>query len=255
MTLARRTIVILDLDSAGLLTGTYADPGYGFPNAGEAARQLAARGADEIWLRMRRLGRRGVGVVFDPIRTLKRELFMPLVVWAQDLNEADARLLLRMGADRVVVDLGQAEPPPELDAISRLIGRAEPDRMTAALVVRRLPEAQRRWEAVDVQGRTVFEDVPLLINNLRELGVAEVVVQVLCETLPIPVIAATGRASVEEVVEAFLAGADGVASDCLFGPPGVSFQEVKEYSLEMGVAVRPPIPPYVTLMPGKGKLP
>ena len=137
MTLARRICALLELDANGEMIGPRApedkaDPIQYLENT---CQSLLANGVDEIWLRLCESNTRGISALYEPLRRLRPQVHLPIVAWGQIHSEAEARLLLNLGADRVLVDLSRARSPLEpIETIHKFLKATAPDQIVAGIM-------------------------------------------------------------------------------------------------------------------------
>lgn len=266
MTLARRVAPILEIDPQGALRTRYVRGGMEMPYVEAVAGYLVQDGADEIWLRLRGADARGAAGLFEPLKALEKRVFVPVVAWGAVRSPADARLLVGLGAERVVVDcLDEAveDPIGFVEIIARAIG---PDRVTAALVTRRVVSQGRvAWELCRPDGASTGQDAVATAVTLASVGAGEIAIQphysgiaaleagvvhdadlvdTLLSALAVQVISVGEDREPADMVTPLLMGADGVASARLFADGSVSVVDAKAALAEYGIPLRPPYPPY-----------
>ncbi len=265
MTLARRIAVIVDCDGEGAVASPYTRGGMDIAYAESVASFHVQDGADEVWLRLTHPGPRGVAGLFERMNALSQRVFVPVVAWGPVDGPSDARLLLSFGADRVVVELGHVahgDPVDHIEKISAAIGK---DRVSAALVVRRVAsEKGLVWELCDEQGQGTGRNAVALARALPHHGAGEIVLRALfpgidpqegvvhdgdlieevSSWLDVPVVSVGDDRRPADMAEALLMGADAVASPTLFRDGSTTVAAVKRALKELGVTLRPPRPPY-----------
>ncbi len=192
MTLARRLIAIVEVsdDAESCLS---------------LAKDLVARGADEIWLKA---GENVPQVRFQ--RTISQMLlsvFVPVVG------------LCRSGGDRIAVDVSELnsfDPLQQIRAIAEEMGQ---DSLSALVPVSKTETGM--WELVVRPGYMgTGLDVIGMVFGLVKAGVQEVILDGAVDTgllnlfygnLPVPLVTLCGQADEEHVLQMFLSGADAVA--------------------------------------------
>lgn len=261
MTQAHRIIAVIDVGPDGRVPSAAFDDGLD-PVA--LSREAADAGADEIWWRVQELGPRAGGELFEPIRRLKPTLFLPLVVWGPFVAVPDVRLLVSLGADRVVVDLERL-PEPAIDSTKKLVAAAGADRLGIAMWARREMGAKRAWELTTKRGARLEDTIDALetAHRLVDAGVVELVmhgapldegtgphpidvelVDRLTATLTVPLVVRVGDAPavdpVELGAEVLLCGADALAQATVATPSGIEPDpaDLKRAMSSMGVTVR-----------------
>jgi hypothetical protein len=198
MTLARRLCALLDVDEQGRPARSYQKGGLDATFVEAVAAFIVADGADEVWLRASRRGpapavsstlsaamttmtpgstqapaSADLKLLFEPLATLERRVFAPLVAWAPVASPADARLLLSFGADRVVVDVNRGLPDP-LAFVERIVDATGPDRVTCAVHARRVisDKGGVGFELVTPAGDGADINAISLIDGLQQVGAA-----------------------------------------------------------------------------------
>lgn len=265
MTLARRVIPILELDGSGAVAGGFRRGGLEVPHFQAVALFHAQDGADEVWVRLKEPDRRGAGGLFEPLRALRERLFVPLVAWGAVRSVADARLLIGLGADRVVVECMEESPDDPVGFVGDIVRAIGPDRVSVALVTRRIAAGGRlAWELCRSGGEGTGQDAVATALALERAGAGELVlvpfyhgvsapefvvhdgdlVDTLASALPVPVLSVGKDKEPLHMAPPLLMGADGVASARLFRGGNVTVAEAKAALRGMGIPLRPPVAPY-----------
>lgn len=265
MTLARRVAPILQVDPQGELCGRYVRGGMDVPWIEAVARFHVQDGADEIWVRLSHADMRGAGGLFEPIKALERRVFVPLVAWGAIHSPADARLLIGLGAQRVIIDALDDEidePIAFVESIAKAVG---PDRVSVALLTRRVARRGRvGWELCRKGGASSGHDAVATAVSLANAGAGEIVIQsqfeglatpdvvvhdadlvdTLLSVMPIQLVSAGNDQEPTTMVTPLLMGADGVATSQLFASGAVTVADAKALLASFGIALRPARPPY-----------
>jgi imidazole glycerol phosphate synthase subunit HisF len=276
VTLAKRICSLVPCDDGGRPRLAFRKGGMDVDFIEAIANHLANDGADEVWLRLpsnnhtfakgsaRRTARpqsvasvRRVNALYGPLSVLERRIFVPLVAWAHAPSPADARLLLGFGADRVVIDAHLGLPDPA-GFLARVVKTTGPDRVTAALTVRRfVGDKGVLWELVDGQGEGTGHDAILLSQRLASVGVSELLlvssvlapqserlvhdgelIEQVSSVSSIPVLSTGDDRELADLATPLLMGADGVVTSLFStGEPTVALG--KTALLEFGLALRP----------------
>lgn len=265
MTLAKRIAAIVECDGDGLVAGRFSRGGLDVAYAEAVAGFHAQDGADEVWIHLSLPGERGVAGLFERMEHLAGRLPIPLVAWGPVDTAADARLLLSFGADRVVVELGHEDHGDPLEHVGRVASSVGMARVSAALVVRRVAsEKGLAWELCDPTGKGTGRDALALARALPDHGAGEVVVrsmfpgidpeegvvhdgdliEEISSWLAVPVLSVGEDKKPADMAEALLMGADGVASATLWRDGSLTVAAVKRALRDLGLTVRPPMPPY-----------
>jgi len=262
MTLARRVVPIIEFDAQGYALGGWQRGGMNLEFVETVARYLAAEGADEIWLRLTEPDVRGASGLYDPVKSLRGALFIPLVAWGAIRSASDARLMVGLGADRVVIDCTDPEVPDPIGMIAQIAQTVGPDRVSATVVARRVADKQSfTWELCDSSGEGLGQDAWDFVLELTSAGAGEVVfqpffdktlsahatdfVERLSGHIPQQVVSIGSERELADVAGPILMGADAVASASLFRDGQHSVRDVKTVLREYGVVVRPATGLYV----------
>lgn len=261
MSLARRLSAIVDFDISGRALGGYERGGMLIDYVETVARYLAAEGVDEVWLHLVTPDDRGAAALFEPLKALASDLFIPLVAWGAVSNASDARLVCGMGADRVVVAASDPNLPDVVQVVRAIAQSVGPDRVSAAVMVRRVAEGKSfAWEACDIGGQGTGRDAIAFLEELRSAGAGELVlipshegelaahptglVERLAATMEVQVVSMGFEREPADLAAPLLIGADAVATAVLFRDGKTTVEEVKKMLTAMGVPVRPAGPPY-----------
>jgi imidazole glycerol phosphate synthase subunit HisF len=269
MTLARRLCALLDVDERGQPTRPYTRGGLDATFVEAVAAFVVQDGADEVWLRAHRKtstpmtqatsttpSSSDLRLLFEPLATLERRVFAPLVAWAQVTSAADARLLLSFGADRVVVDVHRGLPDP-VAFIARIVETVGADRITCAVHVRRvISDKGVGFELVAPSGEGAGIAAVPLVEQLARTGAAEVVlvpargaleqertlhdgelIEQASILLSIPLLSYADDVDVADLATPLLMGADGVVTS-LFSAGRPSLDDVRRALRDYGVSLR-----------------
>lgn len=265
MTLARRVVPILDVTPDAAPAVAFSRGGLDVPHLEAIAMYHASDGADELWLRLVHPDARGAAALFEPLNALRDRLFIPVVAWGSVSSAADARLLIGLGAERVVVDVTPDEKTDSLGLVRDVIEAVGPDRTSVAMLVRRVASTRHvRWELCGAFGEGTGQDVESAAQALVAAGVGELVVvpwyqpadggpraahdpdlvDALLPVLAVPVVSVGDDTDPADMAAALLMGADAVASATLFADGGVTIAGAKKALAEYGIPLRPPTAPY-----------
>jgi imidazole glycerol phosphate synthase subunit HisF len=259
VTLAKRVCAILPLDDAGKPKQRFEKGGLVADFIEAIASFVEKDGADEVWLRLlqKEGAARGPNALYGPLSVLEKRVFVPIVAWAPIPSPADARLLLGFGADRVVVDahLGLPDPLGHVAKVAQIVG---PDRVTAALGVRRVATDKGvAWELVDGAGQGTGVDALVLAERMPQAGACEILlvhsvpapsadvvvhdgelIEQATALLPVPVLSVGEDRDAADLATPLLMGADGVCT-ALFASGTPTPAEVKASLAEYGIGLRP----------------
>jgi cyclase len=252
MTLARRICALVECDDTGKPKSPFNKGGLDVDFVEAIAHHLGNDGADEVWLRAP-----SPKSLYTALDTLAKRTFVPVVAWAPCPTPADARLLLGFGADRVVVDVNLGLPDP-LGFVAKVVHDAGPDRITAALSVRRfVGDKGVLFELVDPAGEGAKLDAIVLAERLAQSGACEILlvpsvpapqserlvhdgelIEQVSALSSIPVLAHGDDREIADLATPLLMGADGVAT-ALFSTGTPTVQAGKLALAEFGLPLRP----------------
>src|SRR5205823_2625753 len=206
--LARRLIPCLDVAGGRVVKGVHFRE---LRDAGDPVAQAArydAEGADEVVLLDIGASPEERGTLIDLVSRVADRLFVPFTVGGGIRSVADARQVLRAGADKVAVNTAAVRDPTLVPRLADEFGR---QCVVAAVDAQRQGEGQgRRWEVMVRGGREPagVEAVAWAVR-LEQLGAGEILLtsmdtdgtqngydlpltQAVARAVPIPVIASGG---------------------------------------------------------------
>ena len=255
--LARRLIPCLDVAGGRVVKGVHFRE---LRDAGDPAEQAArydAEGADEIVFLDIAASHEERGTLIDLVSRVADRLFVPFTVGGGIRSVADARQVLRAGADKVGVNTAAVRDPGLVTRLADEFGR---QCVVAAVDVKRREGGRGKgggWEVMVRGGRepTGLEAVEWAVR-LQELGAGEVlltsmdtdgtqhgydlpVTRAVARAVPLPVIASGGAGTLEHLAAALDAGAHGVLAATLFHYRGTTIPEARAYLASRGYSVRP----------------
>ena len=262
MTLAKRVIPVVSVDASGEPARGFQRGGLDVPHLESIARYHDEDGADEIWLHLQNPDERGAAALFDPVKGVRERTAVPLVAWGAIRSSADARLLVGLGADRVIVDA--ADPAIEdigvaVQDIANAVGKSA---VSVALVTRRrvrdIEAGSVAWELCADDGTPLGRDAVTLARSLADLGAGELVIRPwlqgfqagdarghdpelvdrLLSLLPEQLVSVGWDIDPTDLVPALLMGADGVASERLFNTGACTLAAAKEKLATFGIPLR-----------------
>ncbi|MGA2210170.1 MAG: imidazole glycerol phosphate synthase subunit HisF [Acidimicrobiales bacterium] len=253
---AVRVIPCLDVDGGRVVKGVeFVD----LRDAGdpvELAARYDAEGADELVILDITASSDDRSIMIGIVERAAEEVFIPLTVGGGIRSVADARALLRAGADKVAVN-SAAVSRPEL--VAELAEEFGSQCVVVAMDVRRRPAGLAGFEVVTHGGRrpTGLDAVEwaracaglgageLLVTSMdrdgTEHGYDLELTKGVSEAVRVPIIASGGVGSLADLVAgAIEGGADGLLAASLFHFGHCRVGEAKTYLADHGVAVRPP---------------
>ena len=255
--LARRLIPCLDVAGGRVVKGVHFRE---LRDAGDPVEQAArydAAGADEVVLLDIGASPEERGTLIDLVSRVADRLFVPFTVGGGIRSVADARQVLRAGADKVGVNTAAVRDPSLVTRLADEFGR---QCVVAAVDVTRREGGRGKgggWEVMVRGGRepTGLEAVEWVVR-LQELGAGEILLtsmdtdgtqhgydlpltRAVARAVRIPVIASGGAGTLEHLAAALDAGAHGVLAATLFHYRGMSIPEARAYLASRGYSVRP----------------
>ena len=257
--LARRLIPCLDVAGGRVVKGVRF---VELRDAGDPVEQAArydAEGADEVVLLDIGASHEARGTLIELVSRVADRLFVPFTVGGGIRSVADARQVLRAGADKVTVNTAAVRDPALVTRLADQFGR----QCVVAAVDAQLRERGggkgegREWEVMVRGGRepTGVEAVEWAVR-LQELGAGEILLtsmdadgtgngydlpltQAVARAVRVPVIASGGAGKLEHLAGALDVGAHGVLAATLFHYRGTTLPEARAYLASRGYPVRP----------------
>ena len=250
-----RVIPCLDVDGGRVVKGVNF---VGLRDAGDPV-ELAARydqeGADEVIFLDITASSDGRETMIDVARRTAETVFIPFTIGGGVRSVADARALLRAGADKVSVNTAAVEHPELLTAIATEFGA---QCVVCAVDARSRGDGTGGWEVYVHGGRTATGlDAIAWVEEVVRLGAGEIMLtsmdrdgtregfdlaltRSVTDAVDVPVIASGGVGSLDHLVEGVLeGGADAVLAASIFNFGEHTVAEAKQVLAAHGVTVRP----------------
>ena len=252
---AVRVVPCLDVDAGRVVKGV------NFQNLRDAGDpvELAARydreGADELVFYDITASSDERRIMLDVVARTAEQVFIPLTVGGGVRTLADARQLLRVGADKVSVNSAAVGRPGLIDEIAEIFGS---QCVVLGMDVRR---SGARFEVYTHGGRTPTGIDALewaaeaerrgageiVLNSMDRDGTREgfdlELTRAVVDTVGVPVVASGGVGRLEHLVDgALTGGADAVLAASIFHYGEATVAEAKAAMIAAGVVVRPPAP-------------
>jgi imidazole glycerol-phosphate synthase subunit HisF len=249
--LSKRIIACLDVRDGQVVKGVNFEGLRGAGDPAALAHRYNAEGIDEIVILdvTATLERRRA--LADTIRSVARELFIPLTVGGGIRTEEDAAAAMDAGADKVSLNTAAIADP---DLITRLAGRYGSQAVVIAIdakrdgdrhvVFARSGQRASGWEAGawarEAESRGAGE---ILLTSIdrdgTKIGFDSELTAAVATAVSIPVIASGGAGALDHFVDVFTAGrADAALAATIFHDAETSVRALKQHLHDRGVPVR-----------------
>ena len=250
-----RVIPCLDVDRGRVVKGVNF---VGLRDAGdpvELAARYDAEGADELIFLDITASSDNRETVFDVVSRTAETVFIPLTVGGGVRAVADARRLLRSGADKVSSNSAAVLRPQLVNEIATEFGT---QCVVVAIDARAWSDGRSGWEVFVNGGRTPTGiDAIAWATEVAERGAGEIMLtsmdrdgtrdgfdlaltRTVVDAVDIPVIASGGVGSLDHLVDgALIGGADAVLAASIFHFGEHTIAEAKQVMTAAGVTVRP----------------
>ena len=248
-----RVIPCLDVDAGRVVKGVRFE---NLRDAGDPV-ELAARydeqGADELVFLDITASAEKRDTMVEVVARTAEQVFIPFTVGGGVRNTADARRLLRAGADKVGINSAAVEDPALISAIADEFGR---QCVVVAIDARALPTG--RWEVYTHGGRSASgRDAVVWAQHCADLGAGEILLtsmdrdgtrdgfdleltRSVTDAVGVPVVASGGVGNLDHLVDgAQIGGADAVLAASIFHLGEYTVAEAKAHLSARGVMVRP----------------
>jgi cyclase len=219
----------------------------------EQASAYDAAGADELMFLDITASHEGRGAILEVIARTADVCFMPLGVGGGVRTVADARRILRAGADKVSINTAAVENPGLIGAAADAFGAQA---VVLAIDAKARPDGSG-WEVFTVGGRkgTGLDVVDWAVRGVK-LGAGEILLtsmdrdgaksgydtallKAVSSAVSVPVIASGGAGSAGHLVDAVRdGGADAVLAASIFHFGEISVGQAKQSLLDAGLPVR-----------------
>jgi cyclase len=248
--LARRVIPCLDVSDGRVVKGVRFRDLVDQGDPAESALRYAEQGADEIVFLDIGAAPEARDTDVEWVRRTAERVFIPLTVGGGVRSEADARRLLRSGADKVGINSAAVERPDLVEELARRFGS-----QCVVLSV----DAKRNedgWEVVTKGGRQPTGiDALTWIREGVERGAGEILltsidrdgtkggydlelIAEVTDAVPVPVIASGGAGEPGHLADALAAGAAAVLAASIFHQGTYTVGDVKRVLAGAGFPVR-----------------
>lgn len=250
--LAKRIIPCLDVDAGRVVKGVNF---VGLADAGdpvELARRYNEQSADELVFLDITASSDGRAILADVVQRTARQVFIPLTVGGGLRSVADARAILRAGADKVSVNTAAVRRPQLVEELSAEFGSQA---VVVAIDARQRSSGcwnvhtkggrvDERIDAVEwaaeVAGRGAGE---VLLTSMDTDGVRTgfdcALTRSVSRAVTIPVIASGGAGQPDDFLSVFAEGeADAALAASIFHYGVYTVDDLKKFLAERGIAVR-----------------
>jgi cyclase len=247
-----RLIPCLDVDAGRVVKGVEFVALRDAGDPVELAARYDAEGADELVILDITASSDDREIVIDMVSRAAEQVFIPLTIGGGVRSVADARALLRAGADKVAVNSAAVGRPELVGELAAEFG--------SQCVVVAIDARQRAsgWEVVIHGGRTPTDRDAvewavecerqgageLLLTSMDRDGTEEgydlALLRAVTSAVRLPVIASGGVGVLDHLVEgATFGGADGLLAASIFHFGQHSVAEAKQHLAAAGLSVRP----------------
>lgn len=253
--LTKRIIPCLDVTAGRVVKGT------SFTNlrdAGDPVEQAAfyyQEGADELVFLDIGATPEACDTMVDVVRSVSKQVFVPLCVGGGLRSISDMRRMLLAGADKVSINTAAVHKPELLKEGAAIFGR---QCIVLAVDAKRMRGKDKSgWEVCTYGGRKPTGiDALEWIKQAVEMGAGEILLtswdadghqagydnelnRAVSEMVNVPVIASGGAGTLEHLYEALAVGkADAVLAASIFHYREYSIKQVKEYLAGKGIPIR-----------------
>jgi len=254
MTLSTRVIPCLDVNAGRVVKGVQFVDLRDAGDPVELARLYDAEGADELVFLDITASSDNRETIYDVVRATAEQVFIPLTVGGGVRSAADARRLLRAGADKVSLNTAAVDRPELLSEVADAFGT---QCVVAAIDARRGDGAPETAEVFVHGGRTRTERRvvdwaaecerrgagEILLTSMdrdgTKAGFDTDLLAAVAQAVNVPVIASGGAGNVQHIVEAVTKGhASAVLAASIFHFGELRIGEVKAAMAAAGLPVR-----------------
>lgn len=256
MSLAKRIIPCLDVDSGRVVKGVQFVDIRDAGDPVEVAKRYNEQGADEITFLDITATHEGRETTVHTVERIAKEVFIPLTVGGGIRTVDDIRTMLNAGADKVGINSAAVFNPEFVKEASERFGA---QCIVVAIDAKKVSAdgEDNRWEIFTHGGRkpTGIDAVEWAVK-MANYGAGEILLtsmnqdgtksgfdlgltRAISDAVPIPVIASGGVGNLQHLVDGVKeGGADAVLAASIFHFGEYSVPEAKAYMQEAGVEVR-----------------
>jgi cyclase len=257
--LTRRLIACLDVRDGRVVKGVHFG---GLRQAGDPAalaRRYAAEGIDELVVLDITATLEGRRALLDTVRSVSRELFVPLTVGGGIRTREDARAVIDAGADKVSINSAALADPGLITSLAEVYGSQA---VVVAIDAREVrepggPALGRTWRVFTRSGTAAVPvDAVAWAKEAESRGAGEILLTsidrdgtrsgfdcgltaAVSTSVGIPVIASGGAGSPEHLAEVFASGqADAALAASILHYASCTVPSLKVYLASRGIPVR-----------------
>ena len=249
----KRIIPCLDVSNGRVVKGVNFE---NLKDAGcpiEVSKLYNSLGADEICFLDITASIEKRSLLFDMIRKISEQIFIPLTVGGGISSKMDVRELLNSGADKISINSSAVKNPNLIYELSSNFG----SQCIVVAIDAKKNKKKKSWEVFTHGGRNPTGlDVLLWCKKVEQLGAGEILltsmdkdgtkngfdnelISAVSKNVNIPVIASGGVGSLEHFLQGILLGsADALLAASVFHYKVLSIKEVKEFLSKNDVPVR-----------------
>jgi len=246
-----RVIARLDIKPPNLVKGIHLEGLRKIGDPWEYAKKYYAMGADELSYQDIVASLYNRNSIAELVAKTTSEVFIPISVGGGIRKPEDARNLVRMGADKIVLNTAAVSNPSIIREIAEDLGN-----QAVVLGVEAMHQDSGSWEVMtnggrERTGKKVFE----WIREAEQLGVGEILltsinkegtrkgfdfrlIESARKISQLPLIAHGGAGCLKDIVNAARAGADAVALASVLHYGILEISEIKESLREADIEVR-----------------
>ena len=251
--LTKRIIPCLDVSNGRVVKGVNFE---NLKDAGcpiEVSKLYNSLGADEICFLDITASIEKRSLLFDMIRKISEQIFIPLTVGGGISKKMDVRELLNSGADKISINSSAVNNPNLIHELSSNFG----SQCIVVAIDAKKNKKKKKWEVFTHGGRNPTGlDVLSWCKKVEQLGAGEILltsmdkdgtkngfdnelISEVSKNVNIPIIASGGVGSLEHFLQGVLHGnADALLAASVFHYKLLSIKEVKEYLSKNDVPVR-----------------
>jgi len=248
---AKRIIPCLDVKDGRVVKGVNF---VGLQDAGdpvEIAKRYNDEGADEITFLDITASHENRDTIVDIVKSVAREIFIPLTVGGGIRKLEDIYKLLNVGCDKVSINSSAINNPQFIDESSKRFGS---QCIVVAIDVKKVSSGKYHvfinggridtgLDAVDWAKECFNRGAgEILLTSMdtdgTKSGFELDITQQISSVVDIPIIASGGAGSMEHIKDVFKVGADAALAASIFHFREIDIKELKQYLHNNGIAVR-----------------